>query len=1786
SKALTLTNAADTYAGAISGSGALNINGGAETLSGTSNAYSGTATVNNNATLYVNGSLGNSTSTVKVDSGGTLAGTGTISGNVLVADNGNVSTGNNTANSVGTLSVSGNFGLLQNSNLNYNFGQGNTPGGQYNDLISVGGNLTLDGKLNITLVPGRTMNSGVYRLFNYNGTLVNNSLDFGALPATFNSNDFYIQTSVANQVNLVNTSGETLRYWDGGNGVRNDGLIQGGNGTWRNGVLDYWSIEDASLDAPWTDKSFAVFMGTGGTVTVDTSVGGAVNTSGMQFYVDGYTIKGDSLNLLPTSGQTDTQLNVGDGTSSSAGYVATINSILTGNVGVEKVGFGTLVLGGVNTYTGDTTVSNGDLQISANNNLGSGATLILDGGALDTTSTFKLNRNVVLKSGGGEISTDTGTTLTQDAGITGVGGLLKTGAGTLTLSGTNSWSGDTTMTGGTLALQNGGTSSLNKLTIKDASLDITSTSSGVSADSLDGNSTAQVVLGANTLTLSGDTTSTTPTTASFAGVIQGTGGLTLNNIDETLSGVSTFTGNTQVNNSTLILSDGGSMADSSELKLNNSVFDFSGVTSDTSITALTGDNLSETKTGSKTLTITNAKDEYAGKFTGSGTVNIENGSQILSGNSAAYQGDVVLKDATVYVNNNLGDSTSQVTANSGSTLAGNGTIGGDVVINNNATLAPGSDANGISTLTINGDLQLNDLSNVKFQLGQAGKAGGVLNDLVSVGGDLTLDGKLNVSVSPGGKYEVGLYRLMNYTGSLTNNGLALGSMPSTSNYVQTSVSGQVNLVNSEGVTLNYWDGAAGAKNDSLISGGDGIWQAATGNDNWTNDSGALNAPFADNSFAIFTGTAGTVNVDGSKGDVGVSGMQFAVDGYKVKGDAITLSGSVADPTRSVVRVGDGTTGGKDYTATIESVLNSGTSLAKTGPGTLVLSGNNTYTGGTEIDAGTLQISSDANLGDVNSALTFDGGILSNSADLSSARDVILNAGGGTLAPVTGSTLSLSGNISGDGALTQDGPGTTVLTGSGTYTGGTTISAGTLQLGNGGTTGSLKGDVLNNGTLVLDRSDDVTFAGNISGTGELVKQGADTTILTSDNTYSGGTSITAGTLQLGNGGTTGSLKGDVLNDGTLVLDRSDDVTFAGNISGTGELVQQGAGTTILTSDNNYSGGTSITTGTLQLGNGGKTGSLTGNVANEGTLAFNRADSMTLDGTISGGGELLQSGNGATTLTGNNSYTGNTTVNAGSLYIDGDQSTATGTTTVNSGGTLGGNGTLGGDVVINDNATLAPGSNTSGISTLTINGDLQLNDLSNVKFQLGQAGKAGGVLNDLVSVGGDLTLDGKLNVSVSPGGKYEVGLYRLMNYTGSLTNNGLALGSMPSTANYVQTSVSGQVNLVNSEGVTLNYWDGAAGAKNDSLISGGDGTWQAATGNDNWTNDSGALNAPFADNSFAIFTGAAGTVTVDNSKGDVGVSGMQFAVDGYKVKGDAITLSGSVADPTHSVVRVGDGTTGGKNYTATIESVLNSGTSLAKTGPGTLVLSGNNTYTGGTEIDAGTLQISSDANLGDVNSALTFDGGILSNSADLSSARDVILNAGGGTLAPVTGSTLSLSGNISGDGALTQDGPGTTVLTGSGTYTGGTTISAGTLQLGNGGTTGSLKGDVANDGTLAFNRADSMTLDGTISGGGELLQSGNGATTLTGNNSYTGNTTVNAGSLYIDGVQSAATGTTTVNSGGTLGGNGTIGGVVNVADGGTLAPGGNNVQPGTLTVNGDLTLSNGAALSYSLGQAGVP
>ena len=830
----------------------------------------------------------------------------------------------------------------------------------------------------------------------------------------------------------------------------------------------------------------------------------------------------------------------------------------------------------------------------------------------------------------------------------------------------------------------------------------------------------------------------------FAPAISGAGSVNVFAGVTILTAANSYTGGTTISAGTLQLGDGGATGSIFGDVVDNGVLAFD-----------RGDTVT-----------------FAGVISGGGAVSqVGSGVTVLTGINS-YGGATTVAAGALFVDGDQSAALGPTTVVAGATLGGVGVIGGNVSIANGGALAPGGVGGGIGTLTINGALGLNSGSALDYIFGQAGVVGGPFNDLTVVKGALALAGALNVALTPGGVFEPGVYRIISYAGALADHGLLIGSVPpGTTAVVQTSVTHQVNLVNTTGVTLDYWDGGAAANpNNGMVDGGDGVWQGPTGNDHWTNVTGALNGPWANGVFAIFEGAPGTVTVDDSLGQVVASGMQFAVSGYSVTGGPVTLVETAPGSGATVIRVGDGTAAGTGMTATIASVLQGSAQLVKDDLGVLVLTGANTYAGGTTISAGTLQLGNGGTtggiLGDVidngtlafnrsdtvtfagvisgggavaqigsgtttlTAANTYTGGTTISAGTLvagaiaalgSGALTVLPNAAGPTtldnttgvtsvanavmLSPsanltVAGSNaLTLTGVISGVGSLTKTGASPLILANDDTYSGGTTITAGTLQLGNGGTTGGILGDVVDNGLLAFNRSDAVTFAGVISGGGAVAQIGSGVIILTGTSNYTGGTTISAGTLQLGNGGTAGGILGNVADNGTLAFNRSDTVTFAGVISGGGSVAQIGSGVTILTGASTYTGGTTIAAGMLQLGNGGTAGSFLGDVIDNGTLAFNRSDIVTFAGVISGRGSVAQIGSGVTILTADSPFTGGATVSAGTLAV-GDAAhpsaalSGGGPITVTNGGTLGGYGGVTGSVV--NDGVIAAGAATPGFA----------------------------------------------------------------------------------------------------------------------------------------------------------------------------------------------------------------------------------------------------------------------------------------------------------------------------------------------------------------------------------------------------------------------------------------------------------------------------------------------------------
>jgi autotransporter-associated beta strand protein len=469
--------------------------------------------------------------------------------------------------------------------------------------------------------------------------------------------------------------------------------------------------------------------------------------------------------------------------------------------------------------------------------------------------------------------------------------------------------------------------------------------------------------------------------------------------------------------------------------------------------------------------------------------------------------------------------------------------------------------------------------------------------------------------------------------------------------------------------------------------------AASGTFNRTVGTSATNINFAAGSNGGFAAYGGALTVSTNLGTWGTTGNSLTATSQLILGSSIadnvvTLSTALALGTaaRTILLV-DNPNSANDAAAISGIISGAGGGLTVTGSGTLTLSGVNTYTGVTTLSGGVLSVATignggaAGNLGQSDQAasrLVFDGGTLRyTGVTASTNRGFTLIAGKtGTLDVSAADTaLTMSGaSTNTTGALTKAGAGSLILSGANLHTGATTISAGTLQIGAGGTTGSLSASsaITNNSALSFNRTNTLTQGtnfGTISGTGTLTKAGSGTLVLSAANTYTGATTISAGALNLRNAtglGTTAA--------GTTVASGAALQIQGGITVGAEALTLSGAGQTstgalLNVSGNNTYGGaitraadTTIgsTTGTLTL-----SGAMTGNFA----AIFAGSGNITGSGVISGTAGITKTDAGTLTLSAANTYTGTTTVSEGTLDVSGAAGALTATSAVNiSGGTL--------------------------------------------------------------------------------------------------------------------------------------------------------------------------------------------------------------------------------------------------------------------------------------------------------------------------------------------------------------------------------------------------------------------------------------------------------------------------------------------------------------------------------------
>ena len=1801
-----VVNAATTVSG-----GTLNMNGGSN-LSDTQALTVDGGTVNVN-TIDTVGSLSGTGGTINFSPGGRLtvnqavdgSFAGGMSGNDAFATSYFEKHGAGTLTLTGTSTVAG-VGFVQILDGTLRVSGGNAIS---NTTVVLIGDATLE------LLSDETIGA----LWTTSGATVNlnaNTLTIGGIGGLGTVAPFGVITGTGS---LVYTAADLTSLFSGAFTYTGDTTISAG--TFVVGVNDL--IADASdvfvtggtLDMQANSDTVASLSLQGGSITGN---GGTLNVNGAMAMSGGTIASGATVNAdgaRTLSGGTIAGTLGGAGAATITGTVNLAGGTLTGGPVTVAAG-GTLNTSGV--VTAAMTVSGGTLNLNGGSNLSDTQALTVDGGTvnvntIDTVGSLS-GTGGTINFGADNISTDVQLIVDQAVDGTYAGGMsgntsfnatyfLKRGGGTLTLSGTSAVTGPGRfqITNGTLQVS-GGNAIGNRSIVRigNATLELLSDETIGALNSPAGST---INLNGNTLTLAGLGGSTNVGNGSL---ITGSGNFVhaAPGMTSTFGTAFTYTGDTTISAGTFRLGVNDLISDASDVFVTGGTLDLNGNSDTVASLSLQSGRV----TGTGTLTVNGAMTMSGGNLDANTTVNAA-GQKTLTGGT---------------ITGTLGG-------------AGSATITGTVNLANGGTLTGGP-----VTVGAGGTLSISLLGNVTSILSLTG--GGV----VSATTDITLTSS-PINVANGGTFTAAAGRTL----TLQTTGFSR-SRDSTTVFGTAGVDGTV-VLNATGVvgidqnsvfrvaggTLRLGTGAlvnfltsgiaemenivdAGATLD--MNGRDRRIERLSGAGTVTN-SGTSAITLDLSNRLVATNFAGVIR-DGT-GAVGLTktgAETLTLTGNNIYTGTTTISGGT-------LQVGNGGATGslgagnivnnaalvfdRSDDITVGNTISGNGSLTKQGAGRLTLSGANTYSGATHIDAGVLLLTG-ANLGNGAGAVTVAAGAALELAFAATPVNPMTISGAGSGA---GAVVGVGANSSLDGTITLAADAAIGVTGSNI-----------LNIG-----GNV---VLGANTLTLSGAGTRFVTGNISGTGGLT-HAEGMTLFSGTGTYLGPTTLTGGTMVI-RGGTAiqdqgavivnaGTLRvnlsetvGSIAGAGAIQIDTSQTLTTGGNnattsvsgvITGAGGLTKQGSGTLTLTGNNSYTGATTITGGTLSLGNMGGTGALAAasdiTINSAGTLELARNDSVTIANTISGAGRIAVSGGGTTILSGaSTGFAGALDVTNGTARVTGSLGTGA-TVTVGATGILQGTGTIGGNVTVQDGGTLAAGASPG---VLTVAGDLVLSSGSISAFELGAANITGSTLNDLVIVTGNLTLDGLLNLVADP---LADGYYRLFSYGGNLTDNGLMLGVLPiGTTATVLTNVAGEVNLRVGVATGALFWDGGVANASNGTINGGTGTWNATEAN--WTIANGSFNDGWTGGD-AIFGGTAGTVTV---AGTQAVAGIAFTTSGYTLTAGALNLASATS-------RI-DVLAGG---TANINTALSGSSDLQKTGGGTLILGGDNSYAGTTMISTGTLTITHGNALGGTAAGtVVADGATLALSGAILTAEEITLHgtgvANGGALrnldrdniitgqitlgsaarinsdagalsirGGITGMNTDLTiggadvtlitGNITtGTGGLTKDGSGTVLLAGVNTFTGALNLVAGDMQVDGGqaiadsvavtlasGTSLRVRGNetvgsIAGAGNIAIIDTHTLTtggndgattFSGVISGAtGSLTKAGTGRLTLTGTNTYTGTTTISGGTLQVG-------------NGGTTGSLGT----------------GNIVNNAALVFDrsDDITLGNAISGSGTLTQAGA-
>ena len=917
--------------------------------------------------------------------------------------------------------------------------------------------------------------------------------------------------------------------------------------------------------------------------------------------------------------------------SSQAGGAQTISSAVNGT-GNLQVNNGTLTLSGANTFSGNISLSGGSLvanraeNFGVNGPLGNGGLISFTGGTLVFSSVNQYDYSPrITNSASQSFRFDTAgqnVTFTNVLASTS-GTLTKLGSGTLTLSGANTYDGATTVSAGKLVIQ--GSQGNGAITVSNsAALGVNQGGSQITPASL-------TVGTSSSATLEFNNVSSTSTAAISTGPVSVGGPITINvNSGSFLIGSSypllTFTGTAPgVSLGTLVGAGGNLTTNGSTIQLNitSLAFVWSGL-------------------NNNSWDITTANDW---KVNGLAQVFANGGTALFDDTITTANTNVVLNSpvspASVTVNNstkpysitsagvNLITGAGGLTKNASSslTLAGGvNTYTGPTTLNGGITsvgvLASGGSPSDIgqagsaaANLVLNGGtLQYTGAGATIDRLFTLGTAGGTIDDAGA--GSLVLNNSGAIALSGSGA------RTLTLTGtgtdeldaSLADNGGATALTKSgAGTWVVKANNANSGAVTITGGTLQVGNGGAtgsvGSGNVTVNPGASVLSYNRTGTVTSGTVSGLGSVTVASGVTVVLPNNnsySGGTTIDGTSTlQVGVGGAtgQLAANGN------ITVDGTLDFNTSGTFAYGG--TG-------ISGVGN----VIVRGGGKITSLGANSYSGWTVIGPGSIFQPCQGNQGALASSTVTNNGTL-----------LLIRQDNGV--------FTYGGPITGSGGVLVDAnnfnAGDVTLTGNNDYTGGTVIGDNGLIVGDGATSGSITGNVTfanstqvpndNARTITFNRSDDITFSGNIttnfaspqSNQGVLVQSGTGTLTLTGTNTYGSGTVISNGVLQVGNGGTSGTIGTGPINDiSVLSVNRAGTLAIGSVISGGGSVVKLGTGTLLLNGVNTFTGGTTVSNGVL-----GGTGTLASAVTlTSGTTLAPGASvgTLTVNGNLSIGGNL--------------------------------------------------------------------------------------------------------------------------------------------------------------------------------------------------------------------------------------------------------------------------------------------------------------------------------------------------------------------------------------------------------------------------------------------------------------------------------------------------------------------------------------------------------------------------------------